>query len=145
MGETVAVIAGVSAVALIIAAIVAITLFTVTRYGAVYKSFKKPVKTTGIVDAVEYAASHSDEGEDHFIIRYSYTDGAGARHTAQFKWQRRIYEAGDKIVLHFDSQNPGNCIADCQLNYGRSAWWKALLVLAALFIPAFVIAFLFTD
>lgn len=139
MNEFVVVAAGIAAVALIVIAVIALIVFALTRHSTFYKNFKKPVKTMGVVDDVEYVSSPHHE-EDHYIIRYSYADNSGTRRTAQFIWQRRIYEAGDKIALHFDSQSPDNSIADCQLNYGKSVWWKVVLILAAIFIPAAVIA-----
>lgn len=145
MSETAVVIAGVSAVAVIIIAVIAVVIFAVTRHGAVYRSFKKPVRTMGIVDGVEYVEPHINGGEPHYIISYYYTDSAGNRHTARFAWQKKAFGVGDKIALHFDSQNPENCIADCQLKYGKSMWWKALLIIAAIVVPSFVIAFLFAD
>lgn len=127
---------------------IGIIIFICTYHTGIYKRFKKPVKTTGIIDKTEYDRGYEGYSEGyeppgHYIITYSYTDNTGVRHTASFKWSRNIGKAGDKIALHYDSQNPQSSIADCQLKYGKNLWWKVLIALAIIFVPSIFIAFYF--
>lgn len=124
---------------------VGIIIFICTYHARIYKRLKKPVKVTGIIDKTEYVRGSNDysggyEAPDYYIVTYSYTDNAGQRRTASFQWSKNIGKAGDKIVLHYDSQDPQRCIADCQLKYGKNLWWKVLIALAILFIPSIFIA-----
>lgn len=128
---------------------IGIIIFICTYHTKIYKRFKNPVKTTGIIDKTEHdpgppvAIDGSYTPPGHYIITYSYTDNMGMRHTASFQWQRNIGKAGDKIALHYDSQDPQSSIADCQLKYGKNLWWKVLIALAVIFVPSFLIAFYF--
>lgn len=80
---------------------------------------------------------------DYYIVTYSYTDNTGQRRTASFQWSKNIGKAGDKIALHYDSQDPQDSIADCQLKYGKNLWWKVLIALAVILVPSIFIAFYF--
>ena len=132
--------------ALILILFIGIIIFICTYHTKIYKRFKKPVKTMGIIDDTEYVSpppaaidgSYTPPG--HYTVTYSYTDNMGQRHTASFQWQRNIGKAGDKIAVHYDSQNPQDSIADCQLKYGKNLWWKVLIALAIIFVPSIFIA-----
>lgn len=129
----------VSVVAIVLILFIALIIFVCTYHVRIYKSLKKPVKTMGVIGKTEYV-SDSDEGEGYYVITYAYSDNAGQPHTATFRWQRNIGKAGDKIALHYDTQNPERCIADCQLRYGKNLWWKVLIILAVLIALAVFIA-----
>ncbi len=125
---------------------IGIIIFICTYHTKIYKRFKKPVKVMGIIDKTEYVRGSDDysggyEVPDYYIVTYSYTDNWGQRRTASFQWQRNIGKAGDKIALHYDSQNPQDSIADCQLKYGKNLWWKVLIALAVILVPSIFIAF----
>lgn len=139
-----AIIASIGALTLIL--FIGIIIFICTYHTNIYKRFKKPVKVMGIIDKTEYVRGSYDysggyQVPDYYIVTYSYTDNAGQRRTASFQWQKNIGKAGDKIALHYDSQNPQDSIADCQLKYGKNLWWKVLIALAIIFIPSIFIAF----
>lgn len=97
--------------------IFAVIRYVRTDHVLVYKRFKKPVQTTGVIEWVECV--NIPQGGCYYITTYSYTDNRGERRTVAFKWHKRIGWPGDSIVLHFDSQDPESSIADCQLEYGR--------------------------
>ena len=124
---------------------IGIIIFICTYHTRIYKRFKKPVKTMGIIDKTEYVRGGNDynggyETPDYYIVTYSYTDSMGQRRTASFQWQRNIGKAGNKIALHYDSQNPQDSIADCQLKYGKNLWWKVRIALAIILVPSIFIA-----
>jgi len=132
--------------ALMLVLFIGIVIFICTYHKGIYKRFKKPVKVTGIIDNTEYIRGSNDysggyEVPDYYIVTYSYTDNTGQRHTASFQWSKNIGKAGEKIALHYDSQNPQDSIADCQLKYGKNLWWKVLIALAIIFVPSIIIAF----
>ncbi len=131
--------------ALMLIIFIGIIIFICTYHTRIYKRFKKPVKTMGIIDKTEYVRGGNDynggyETPDYYIVTYSYTDSTGQRRTASFQWQRNIGKAGNKIALHYDSQNPQDSIADCQLKYGKNLWWKVLIALAIILVPSIFIA-----
>lgn len=141
-----AVIISIGVLALIL--FIGIIIFICTYHTRIYKHLKKPVKVTGIIDKTEYVRGSNDysggyEVPDYYIVTYSYTDNTGQRRTASFQWLKNIGKAGDKIALHYDSQDPQDSIADCQLKYGKNLWWKVLIALAVIFVPSFFIAFYF--
>lgn len=126
--------------------LIAALIFVCTYHTGIYKSFKKPVKTMGVIGEVRVVSgeSHGDEStRGYYVITYSYTDNGGVQRTNTFKWQQNVGNTGDKIALHCDSQNPQNSIADCQLKYGKNLWWKVLIALAAIILPAVIIVILF--
>ncbi len=140
------VIVSISALALIL--FIVVIIFVCTYHTSIYKRFKKPVKTIGIIDKKEYVQGYDSyvdgyNPRGHYIITYSYTDNMGQYHTASFNWQQNIGKAGDKIALHYDSQAPHSSIADCQLKYGKNLWWKVLIILAAIIVPSMFLAFYF--
>lgn len=102
-----------------------------TSYALIYKRFKKPVQTTGIIDWVECVGTQQGE---YYITTYTYTDNRGEQRTVTFRWHRRIGWPGDSIVIHFDSQSPESCIADCQLEYGRKICRNSLITILALVV-----------
>ncbi len=122
--------------------LVSLIVFVCTYHTGVYKSFRKPVKTMGVIEGTEYI-DVPDEGENFYLITYSFTDNAGIGYSATFRWQRNVGGAGDKIAVHYDSRDPRKSIADCQLRYGRSLWWKVLIILAVLIVPAVFIVIYF--
>lgn len=141
MNDMLALILIVSAALLIL--LVVLIILVCTYHKRFYRSFKKPVKTMGIIDDVE--AESDEEGGTSYIIAYSYTDNAGMRRTNKFRWGRSIGKAGDKLALFYDSQAPQNSIADCQLKYGKGLWWKVLIVLAVIIVPSIVLGIYFTK
>lgn len=143
MKEQLALIFGDVGMIIIVAGIIAGLIFVCTYHARKFKSLKKPVKTMGVIDDVE--AESDDEGGTSYIITYSYTDNAGMRRTNKFGWGRSIGKAGDKLALFYDSQAPQNSIAECQVKYGRSLWWKVLIVLAVLIGAAVFISFYFSK
>lgn len=148
MNEKNVIIIGICGTVLMIAALTAIIVYICTYHSRIYKSLKKPVKTMGEIISAEWVRgyeSYSDgyETPGHYIITCSFTDNTGQPRSVSFQCGRNIGKAGDKIVLHYDSEDPQKFIADCQLKYGKSLWWKVLIVLAVLFVPAIIIAFNF--
>lgn len=141
MKEQLALIFGDVGTIVIVAGIIAGLVFVCVYNARKLKSLKKSVKTVGVIDAVE--AESDDEGGTIYIITYSYTDNAGMRRTNKFGWGRSIGKAGDKLALFYDSQAPQNSIAECQVKYGKNLWWKVLIVLAAIIIPAVFLAIYF--
>lgn len=103
-----------------------------TDYIMVYKRFKKPVQTTGVIEWVECVSD--TQGESRYIITYSYIDNRGERRTAAFRWHQRIGWRGDGIAMYFDSQAPEKCIAYCQLEYGRKIWRNTYLTLLGIVV-----------
>lgn len=135
MNDTLTLALIVSGSALLLIPFIALIIFVCTYHTGVFKRMKKPVKTMGIIEDAELMDG-GDEGSDYYVITCAYTDNAGQPHTVTFNWQRNIGKAGDKIALHYDSQNPERWIADCQLQYGRGLWWKVLIILAVLIFIA---------
>ncbi|MCM1165334.1 MAG: hypothetical protein NC299_12180 [Lachnospiraceae bacterium] len=123
---------------------IGVIIFVCTYHTGIYKGFKKPVKTMGLIDEAQYIRD-SNDGEGYYLITYSYTDNVGLRHTGTFKWLQNAGRTGDKIAVHYDSQNPEKSIADCQLKYGKSLWWKVLIALAVIIVPAVVVVMLFGE
>lgn len=121
-------------VALVPFVFVAVIRFVRTDYVLVYKRFKKPVQTTGVIQWVEYV--NIPQGGSYYIVTYSYTDNMGERRTVAFKWHQRIGWPNDMIVIHFDSQDPESSIADCQVVYGRKVWWNTLITIFAMIVFA---------
>lgn len=130
--------------AILLVLLVALIIFVCTYHTGIYRRMKKPVKTMGIIDDAEHKDG-GDEGDDYYVITYSYTDNGGVRRTNKFEWQQNIGKASDKIALHYDSQNPQNSIADCQLKYGKNLWWKVLLILAAIIVPSMFLGIYFSK
>ena len=120
--------------------IFAVIRYARTNYVGIYKRFKKPVQTTGVIEWVECV--NIPQGGCYYITTYSYTDNMGERRTAAFKWHMRIGWPGDMIDIHFDSQDPESSIADCQLVYGRKELRITLITIAALIVFA-VFGFLY--
>lgn len=111
----------VSGTAILLIVFIAVIVYVCTYHVRIYKDLKKPVKTVGIVEDVKYYDDpETDNSYSHYwLITYSYEDNSGQRQYVTFKWQQNLFKSGDKILLHYDSQNPQNCIADCQLKYGK--------------------------
>ena len=130
----------ISIVSLVPFIIFAVIRYVRTDYVMVYKRFKKPVQTTGIIEWVECV--NIPQGGCYYITTYSYTDNRGERRTTAFKWHKRIGWPDDRIELHFDSQDPESSIADCQLVYGRKELRITLITIAALIVFA-VFGFLY--
>lgn len=103
--------------------------YTRSDYVLTYRRFKKPVQTTGVIEWVECVSD--SQGECQYITTYSYIDNRGERRTVAFRWQKRLGWPGDAIEIHFDSQDPENSIADCQLQYGRRVWKNILITISA--------------
>lgn len=122
--------------------LVSLVVFVCTYHTGVYKSFRKPVKTIGVIEEARYI-DVPDEGENFYLITYSFTDKAGIRHSATFRWLQNIGGAGDKIAVRYDSHDPEKSIAECQLRYGKNLWWKVLIILAVLIVPAIFIVIYF--
>ncbi len=122
--------------------LVSLIVFVCTYHTGVYKRFKKPVKTMGVIEETQYI-DVPDEGENFYLITYSFTDSAGTRRSVTFRWQQNVGGAGDKIAVHYDSQDPEKSIVDCQLKYGKSLWRKVLVILAVLIVPAVFIVIYF--
>ena len=127
------------AVLITVVALAPFTIFAVMRFvraerAVSYKQFKKPVQTTGVIEWVD--CINDPQGGSHYIITYSYTDNMGEKHTVAFRWHRRIGWPGDEIVIHFDSQDPESCIADCQVEHGRKIWRNTLIIIIAMFVFA---------
>lgn len=140
MNDTLTLAVIISGMALLV--LIGVIIYVCTYHSGIYKSFRNPVKTTGVIVEARYI-DVPDDGENFYLITYSFTDSAGVRHSATFKWLRNIGRDGDKITVHYDSQNPEKSIADCQLKYGKSLWWKVPVILAVLIVPAIFIAFYF--
>lgn len=113
--------------ALLLILFIAVIVYVCTYHVRIYKGLKKPVKTVGVVEDVEYLDDPDEEGSSsqYWLITYSYEDNSGQRQYVTFQWQQNLFKAGDKIVLHYDSQDPQNCIADCQLQYGKICGGKS--------------------
>ncbi len=122
--------------------LVSLIVFVCTYHTGVFKSFRKPVKTMGVIEETQYI-DDPDEGENFYLITYSFTDNAGIRYSVTFRWQQNVGRDGDKITVHYDSQNPEKSIADCQLKYGKSLWWKVPVIFAVLIVPAVFIVIYF--
>ncbi len=131
--------------ALLLIVLVAVIVYVCIYHAKSYRNFKKPVKTVGVVEDVEYVddSDEEDSNSQYWLITYSYEDNSGQRQYVTFQWRQNLFKSGDKILLHYDSQNPQNCIADCQLRYGKNLWWKVLIILAVLIVPAVFIAIMF--
>lgn len=113
--------------------IFAVIRYVRTDYMLVYKRFKKPVQTTGVIEWVECVELPQQSGR-YYITTYSYTDNTGERRTASFKWHQRIGWPGDVIEIHFDSQAPESSIADCQLVHGRKELRYTLITILAMIV-----------
>lgn len=121
--------------------IFAVIRYARTNYIGVYKRLKKPVRTTGVIEWVECVALPRHSGS-YYIITYSYTDNAGERRTAAFRWHKKIGWPGDSIELHFDSQDPESCIAECQVEYGKKELKYTVIVISAIIVfTVFSLAF----
>lgn len=138
MNDTVILVTAVSG-GLLLIALIGVIVFVCTYHTGIYKSFKKPVKTMGLIDEAQYIRD-SNDGEGYYLITYSYTDNVGLRHTGTFKWLQNAGRTGDKIAVHYDSQDPEKSIADCELKYGKNLWWKVLIALAVIIVPAVFLA-----
>ena len=111
-------------------------------YVVIYRRFKKPVQTMGVIEWVECV--NIPKGGCYYIITYSYTDNVGKKHTVAFRWHKKIGWTDCPIVVHFDSQAPENCISDYQLEFGRRIWRNILeMFLSALVFAVFGILFFF--
>ena len=129
-------------VALVPFVFAAVIRFVRTDYVLVYKRFKKPVQTTGVIEWVECV--NIPQGGSYYIVTYSYTDNMGERRTVAFRWHQRIGWPNDMIAIHFDSQDPESSIADCQVEYGRKVWRNTLIIfLATLVFAAFGLLYFF--
>ena len=124
--------------------LVSLIVLVCTYHTGVYKSFGKPVKTMGVIEQTRYI-DVPDEGKNFYLITYSFTDNAGIRYSATFRWLQNVGGAGDKIAVHYDSLDPQKSIADCQLKYGKNLWWKVLIILAVLIVPAVFIVIFFGE
>ena len=121
--------------------IFAVIRYVRTNYIGVYKRFKKPVQTTGVIEWVE-CVELPQQGGSYYIITYSYTDNTGERRTVAFRWHKRIGWPGDSIEVHFDSQAPESSIPDCQLEYGRKELRYTVIVIFAIIVfTVFSLAF----
>lgn len=96
MNDTLALALIASGGALLLILFIAVIIFVCTYHVNIYKSFKKPVKTMGIIDEARYV--HDPHGgEAHYLITYSYTDNGVVRRTNAFKWLQNIGKASDKL------------------------------------------------
>lgn len=120
--------------------IFAVIRYARTDYVLVYRRFKKPVQTIGIIDWVECV--NIPQGGCYYITTYTYTDNMGEQRTASFRWHRKPGRRGDGIAMYFDSQAPEKCIAYCQLEYGRKIWRNTYLTLLGIVVFT-VFGFLF--
>lgn len=134
MNDTLTLALTVSGMALLFIVFIGVFICVCSRHSKIYKSFKKPVKTMGVIDDIRLASVPHDD-EQRYIITYSYTDGGGMRHSATLKWLQNAGRTSDKITVHYDSRAPENSIADLQLKYGKSLRWKIPLILAVLTVP----------
>ena len=125
----------VSAMSLMLILFIALIIYVCTYHMRIYKNFKKPVKTMGVVDDVRRVKAEH-HGEDYYVITYSYTDNCGVRRTNTFKWLQSVGKAGNKFALYYDSQSPHNSISGVQLKYGKNLWRKVLIILAVLIVPS---------
>lgn len=146
--EKLAVIIGISGTVLFLAVLTAVIIYICTYHSRIYKSLKKPVKTMGEILGEEWVRGYDTYSEGyqpsgHYIVTVAFTDNAGQPRTVSFQYGKSVGNAGDRIALHYDSTDPQKFIADCQLKYGKSLWWKVLIALAVLFVPAIIIAFYF--
>lgn len=110
-----------------------------SRAGKKYKAFKDPVETWGEVTDIDIENRYdTSDVQKPFIITYSYSDDFGNSHLKSFKATRHPFRVGDKIAVHYDMYDPGNSMTDFELKCGRSLWWKVLLALAIMIIPAVI-------
>ena len=110
--------------------------FSRTNSALIYKRFKKPVQTTGVIEWVDCVAV--PQGGCYYIITYSYTDNMGEQRIVAFRWHERIGWPDDSIVIHFDSQSPESSIADCQLEHGRKKWRETVITVLAMIVFAVI-------
>lgn len=119
--------------------LVLIIYFVCTRNSKIYKKFNDPAKAEGTVIDI----SSTEDGIDYttfYTITYSYSDDYGYRHTASFQATRHPFRKGDKVAVIYDLKNPQSCITEFQLKTSKTMCWTIPLILAAMIIPAFIIA-----
>lgn len=135
----------VSVIGTIVLAIILVILFACRYNSRAFRRFREPMETNGTVEDIRRREStySADYTSEPYIITYSYFDGYGNRHNKSFLLRRRLstinMKTGDRMIVHYDRQNPDDAVTEFQLNVEKSLWWKSLLVLAAIILLAVII------
>lgn len=114
MNETLALALGGSVAALMVIGLIAALIFVCAYHKGIYKSFKKPVRTMGVIGEVRVVSgeSYGDESSrDYYVITYSYTDNGGVQRAkyVQVAAKRRQYGRQDSSPLRQPKPSKQHC------------------------------------
>lgn len=138
------VIIAVISIPLMLAAIIAIVLFSCTKSRREYKRIKNISEAEGTIIDIKFVGSLHDleSSYEYYVISYSFTDSCGKIYSKSFKNQRLDnFKEGDKIIVYYDMDNPDKCVTDYKLKADKNKWWQALIITAIIIVVPLVISF----
>lgn len=138
------VIIAVISIPLMLAAIIAIVLFSCTKSRREYKRIKNISEAEGTIIDIKFVGSLHDleSSYEYYVISYSFTDSCGKIYSKSFKNQRLDnFKEGDKIIVYYDIDNPDKCVTDYKLKADKNKWWQALIITAIIIVVPLVISF----
>ncbi len=137
-------IIAVISIPLMLAAIIAIVLFSCTKSRREYKRIKNISEAEGTIIDIKFVGSLHDleSSYEYYFISYSFTDSCGKIYSKSFKNQRLDnFKEGDKITVYYDMDNPDKCVTDYKLKADKNKWWQALIITAIIIVVPLVISF----
>ncbi|MBQ8349844.1 MAG: DUF3592 domain-containing protein [Ruminococcus sp.] len=137
-------IIAVISILLMLAAIIAIVLFSCTKSRREYKRIKNISEAEGTIIDIKFVGSLHDleSSYEYYVISYSFTDSCGKIYSKSFKNQRLDnFKEGDKITVYYDMDNPDKCVTDYKLKADKNKWWQALIITAIIIVVPLVISF----
>ncbi len=137
-------IIAVISIPLMLAAIIAIVLFSCTKSRREYKRIKNISEAEGTIIDIKFVGSLHDleSSYEYYVISYSFTDSCGKIYSKSFKNQRLDnFKEGDKITVYYDMDNPDKCVTDYKLKADKNKWWQALIITAIIIVVPLVISF----
>ena len=138
------VIIAVISIPLMLAAIIAIVLFSCTKSRREYKRIKNISEAEGTIIDIKFVGSLHDleSSYEYYVISYSFTDSCGKIYSKSFKNQRLDnFKEGDKIIVYYDIDTPDKCVTDYKLKADKNKWWQALIITAIIIVVPLVISF----
>ena len=124
-------IIAVISIPLMLAAIIAIVLFSCTKSRREYKRIKNISEAEGTIIDIKFVGSLHDleSSYEYYVISYSFTDSCGKIYSKSFKNQR------------LDNFKEGDKITDYKLKADKNKWWQALIITAIIIVVPLVISF----
>lgn len=140
--EEIVILAGMIGTGVVI--MVLLMWFVSTNNRRVQRKFKESAETNGTIVDIRIERDYHPEGQSYepYVITYSYYDGKSMREKS-FKTGNRKQvhklKVNDRITVYYDRQKPDDAVTAVQMESEKSMWWKILLGLAVVILPAVII------